>query len=170
MRGAPAGRRVRGGPRSTNPTQPPFSQPDGCQLPSRGAFYSAQPLLLVAYIKIVRRGRRCGVAQRSMPQWGIEPHERASFAGWRRSLCAAKRRRPGQPCAATKPRGRIWNPPLRNQHIMLVQFYFTPVGEHSICSRAISRSRKKPRAHTVRPYINRMIARRGRRPRRPVQF
>ena len=40
------------------------------------------------------RGRRCGVAQRSMPQWGIEPHERASFAGWRRSLCAAKRRRP----------------------------------------------------------------------------
>ena len=33
----------------------------------------------------VRRGRRCGVAQRSMPQWGIEPHERASFAGWRPS-------------------------------------------------------------------------------------
>ena len=31
-------------------------------------------------------------------QWGIEPHERASFAGWRRSLCAAKRRRPGK-CA-----------------------------------------------------------------------
>ena len=44
-------------------------------------------------------GRRCGVAQRSMPQWGIEPHERASFAGWRRSLCAAKRRRPVQSCA-----------------------------------------------------------------------
>ena len=103
---------------------PPFSQPDGCQLPSRGAFYSAQPLLLVAYIKIVRRGRRCGVAQRSMPPWGIEPHERASFAGWRRSLCAAKRRRPGQPCAATKLRGRIWNPPLRSQHIMLLQFQF----------------------------------------------
>ena len=31
-----------------------------------------------------------------MPQWGIEPHERARFAGWRRSLCAAKRRRPGK--------------------------------------------------------------------------
>ena len=29
---------------------------------------------------MVRRGRRCGVAQRSMPQWGIEPHERASSA------------------------------------------------------------------------------------------
>ena len=35
---------------------------------------------------LVRRGRRCGVAQRSMPQWGIEPHERASFAGWRPSF------------------------------------------------------------------------------------
>ena len=35
---------------------------------------------------VVRRGRRCGVAQRSMPQWGIEPHERASFAGWRPSF------------------------------------------------------------------------------------
>ena len=32
------------------------------------------------------RGRRCGCAQRSMPQWGIEPHERAGFAGWRPSL------------------------------------------------------------------------------------
>ena len=32
------------------------------------------------------RGRRCGVAQRSMPQWGIEPHERASSAGWRPSF------------------------------------------------------------------------------------
>ena len=33
----------------------------------------------------------CAVAQRSKPQWGFEAHERASFAGWRRSLCAAKR-------------------------------------------------------------------------------
>ena len=57
-------------------------------------------------LRVVRRGRRCGVAQRSMPQWGIEPHERASSAGWRRSLCAAKRRRPGQSHAAAKPRGR----------------------------------------------------------------
>ena len=47
-----------------------------------------------SYRVVACRGRRCGVAQRSMPQWGIEPHERASFAGWRRSLCAAKRRRP----------------------------------------------------------------------------
>ena len=33
----------------------------------------------------------CAVAQRSKPQWGFEAHERARFAGWRRSLCAAKR-------------------------------------------------------------------------------
>ena len=31
-------------------------------------------------------GRGCGVAQRSKPQWGFEPHERASFAGWRPSF------------------------------------------------------------------------------------
>ena len=36
-------------------------------------------------------GRGCGVAKRSKPQWGFEAHERARFAGWRRSLCAAKR-------------------------------------------------------------------------------
>ena len=29
----------------------------------------------------------CGVVQRSMPRRGIEPHERASFAGWRASFC-----------------------------------------------------------------------------------
>ena len=28
----------------------------------------------------------CGVAQQSMPRWGIEPHERAGFAGWRPSF------------------------------------------------------------------------------------
>ena len=39
-----------------------------------------------AYFRVGRRGRRCGVAQRSMPQWGIEPHEWASFAGWRPSF------------------------------------------------------------------------------------
>ena len=31
-----------------------------------------------------RRG--CGIAQRSKPQWGFEPHERASSAGWRPSF------------------------------------------------------------------------------------
>ena len=33
----------------------------------------------------------CAVAQRSKPQWGFEAHEQARFAGWWRSLCAAKR-------------------------------------------------------------------------------
>ena len=33
----------------------------------------------------------CAVAKQSKPQWGFEAHERARFAGWRRSLCAAKR-------------------------------------------------------------------------------
>ena len=37
----------------------------------------------------LRRG--CAVAKQSKPQWGFEAHERARFAGWRRSLCAAKR-------------------------------------------------------------------------------
>ena len=36
-------------------------------------------------------GRDCAVAKQSKPQWGFEAHERARFAGWRRSLCAAKR-------------------------------------------------------------------------------
>ena len=31
-------------------------------------------------------GRGCGVAQRSKSQWGFEPHERASSAGWRPSF------------------------------------------------------------------------------------
>lgn len=35
--------------------------------------------------------RDCAVAKQSKPRWGFEAHERASFAGWRRSLCAAKR-------------------------------------------------------------------------------
>ena len=35
--------------------------------------------------------RDCAVAKQSKPQWGFEAHERASSAGWRRSLCAAKR-------------------------------------------------------------------------------
>ena len=33
----------------------------------------------------------CAVAKQSKPRWGFEAHERARFAGWRRSLCAAKR-------------------------------------------------------------------------------
>ena len=33
----------------------------------------------------------CAVAKQSKPQLGFEAHERARFAGWRRSLCAAKR-------------------------------------------------------------------------------
>ena len=78
-----------------------------------------------------RRGRRCGVAQRSMPHWGIEPHECASSAGWRRSLCAAKRRRPVQP--------------IKRQHLPLttrllcITIYLTPwyykvaEGRDSLC-------------------------------------
>ena len=42
--------------------------------------------IIYCMIKNICRGRRCGVAQRSMPQWGIEPHERAGFAGWRPSF------------------------------------------------------------------------------------
>ena len=79
----------------------------------KGCFVLAQPYCLIAQIKFTRRGRRCGVAQRSMPHWGIEPHERASSAGWRRSLCAAKRRRPVQFPPRRQIPGRIWNPPLR---------------------------------------------------------
>ena len=33
----------------------------------------------------------CAVAKQSKPRWGFEAHERARFAGWRRSLCAVKR-------------------------------------------------------------------------------
>ena len=35
-----------------------------------------------------------GVANNVCPLRGKQPHERASFAGWRRSLCAAKRPEP----------------------------------------------------------------------------
>nr|DAO61150.1 MAG TPA: hypothetical protein [Caudoviricetes sp.] len=41
------------------------------------------PLLPIAR-EALRRG--CGVAQRSKPQRGFEPHERASSAGWRPSF------------------------------------------------------------------------------------
>ena len=66
LRGAPAGRRVRGGPGSTNLT-PTTPQSPSVTAPLKGSQMGC-------------RGRRCGVAQRSMPQWGIEPHERASSA------------------------------------------------------------------------------------------
>ena len=78
---------------------------------SVGADACIGPHRVDANLHVGRRGRRCGVAQRSMPQWGIEPHERASFAGWRRSLCAAKRRRPVQPCVTTQPQGEVKTPP-----------------------------------------------------------
>ena len=42
--------------------------------------------IIYCMIKNICRGRCCGVAQRSMPHRGIEPHERAGFAGWRPSL------------------------------------------------------------------------------------
>ena len=38
-------------------------------------------------------------SEQCLPLRGKQPHERASFAGWRRSLCAAKR--PARGC----PRG-----------------------------------------------------------------
>ena len=38
----------------------------------RGGYFSCKH-------KSICRGRRCGGAQRSMPRWGIEPHERAGF-------------------------------------------------------------------------------------------
>ena len=77
-------------------------------------------LAFIATFLFICRGRRCGVAQRSMPQRGIEPHERASSAGWRRSMCAAKRRRPVQPCVITN----LW----------------FPVGADSISARAALRN------------------------------
>ena len=44
----------------------------------------------------------------------------------------------GEPVAAKRWHGRIWNPPLRYPEI-LAQFYSAPVGEHCICSRAALR-------------------------------
>ena len=67
---------------------------------------------------VVRRGRRCGVAQRSMPQWGIEPHERASFAGWRPSFWPPSADAP-QGCWPLYGRfvGRGLGPSLRDQWV-----------------------------------------------------
>ena len=55
-----------------------------------------------------------------MPQWGIEPHERASFVGWRPSF---------------------W-PPSANApcNLALLQNLWFPVGADSISARAISRN------------------------------
>ena len=58
-----------------------------CSLPSFAAL-NRGPLLATPQSP---RPGCCAVAQRSKPQWGFEAHERARFAGWRRSLCAAKR-------------------------------------------------------------------------------
>ena len=58
-----------------------------CSLPSFAAL-NCGPLLATPQSP---RPGCCAVAQRSKPQWGFEAHERARFAGWRRSLCAAKR-------------------------------------------------------------------------------
>ena len=117
LRGAPA-QRVRGGREGRNqhpttpqsPAVPPLTRPGPSaaarHLPTLwGVTPQGEPMMW-AQPHDGCRGRRCGVAQRSMPQWGIEPHERASFAGWRRPLCAAKRRRPVQSCAAAKLHGR----------------------------------------------------------------
>ena len=45
--------------------------------------------------------------------------------------------------------------------------FWAIVGEHSICSRKISRRHPFPRANNVRPYSPHMVVCRGRRPRRP---
>ena len=67
---------------------------------------------------VVSVGPRLSVAkpgsEQCLPLRGKQPHERASFAGWRRSLCAAKRSCLLRGvCAAAYSHGRIWNPPLR---------------------------------------------------------
>ena len=71
---------------------------------------------------VVCRGRRCGVAQRSMPQWGIEPHERASFAGWRPSFW---------PPSADAPGGYAW---LRM--IARADMESAPTINHKFCNNA----------------------------------
>ena len=48
--------------------------------------------------------------------------------------------------------------------------FWAIVGEHSICSRRISRRRTFPRANNVRPYGPHMVVCRGRRPRRPGNY
>ena len=42
---------------------------------------------------------------------GKQPHERASFAGWRRSLCAAKR--PAPTARQTPAAGGVKTPPYK---------------------------------------------------------
>ena len=54
--------------------------------PRRGQSFSS-----VGVLGAIALSRDCAVAKQSKPQWGFEAHERASSAGWRRSLCAAKR-------------------------------------------------------------------------------
>ena len=76
--------------------------------------------------------RCCGVAQRSMPQWGIEPHEWASFAGWRPSFWPPNADAPG--------------------NLAIIATLLSFVGADSISARAISRCHQIPRANTVRPY------------------
>ena len=73
---------------------------------------------IVGRCGVVSVGPRLSVAkpgsEQCLPLRGKQPHERASFAGWRRSLCAAKRSGPLRGvCAAAYSHGRIWNPPLR---------------------------------------------------------
>ena len=45
----------------------------------------------------------CGVAQRSMPQWGIEPHEWASSAGCRPSFWPTNGPAPGRRQSTCRP-------------------------------------------------------------------
>ena len=75
----------------------------------------------------LRRG--CGVAQRSKPQWGFEPHERASSAGWRPSFwppSALPRNSETFSLPFWSQKGRpLWKQPIiKGRHRMVV----TPVG------------------------------------------
>ena len=59
--------------------------------------------------------------------------------------------------------------PTPRATLRLSQPFVRTVGADSISARAILRCRQTPRANSVRPYIPCMVARRGRRPRRPGQ-
>ena len=77
----------------------------------------------------LRRG--CGVAKRSKPQWGFEPHERASFAGWRPSFwppSALPRNSETFSLPFWSQKGRfLWmQPMIKGRHRMVV----TPAKQH----------------------------------------
>ena len=119
-------------PGGINPSPTHCPQTTACMAGRRGR----RPLRRLARKQLpaaTPRAGHCGVvsvgprlsgakpgSEQCLPPRGKQPHERASFAGWRRSLCAAKR---PAPTTRRKTAAFLFVPPGTNSTIFIIYYF-----------------------------------------------